>query len=99
MGPTCGRAACDDVAVKGSNPLSFGRAPRRNAMHANANGGASDGERRRLLVVSHPAVVSVNQEVYRELKRRGWDVTIVVPSRWRHEYSAADITPQALDGF
>jgi glycosyltransferase involved in cell wall biosynthesis len=68
-------------------------------MHANANGGASDGERRRLLVVSHPAVVSVNQEVYRELKRRGWDVTIVVPSRWRHEYSAADITPQALDGL
>jgi hypothetical protein len=27
---------------------------------------------RRLLVVSHPAVVSVNQEVYRELTRRGW---------------------------
>jgi len=58
-----------------------------------------DGEHRRLLVVSHPAVLSVNQEVYRELKRRGWDVTIVVPSRWRHEYSATDITPQALDGM
>ena len=40
--------------------------------------------RPRLLVVSHPAVVGVNQEVYRELRRRGWDVTIVVPSRWRH---------------
>ena len=38
-------------------------------------------------VVSHPAVVNVNQEVYRELARRGWDVTIVLPSRWRHEYS------------
>jgi hypothetical protein len=35
----------------------------------------------RLLAISHPAVVSVNQEVYRELARRGWDVTLVVPSR------------------
>ena len=43
--------------------------------------------KRRLLVISHPAVVSVNQEVYRELLRRGWDVTIVLPSRWRNEYS------------
>jgi glycosyltransferase involved in cell wall biosynthesis len=66
-----------------------------------ANGllGGNAGERRRLLVISHPAVVSVNQEVYRELMRRGWDVTIVVPSRWRHEYSTADIAPQALDGM
>ncbi len=54
---------------------------------------------RRLLVVSHPAVVSVNQEVYRELKRRGWDVTIVVPSRWRHSYSAGPVRPQALEGM
>ncbi len=55
--------------------------------------------KRRLLVVSHPAVVSVNQEVYRELARRGWDVTIVVPSRWRHSYSSAPVTPQALPGL
>ena len=41
----------------------------------------------RLLVISHPAVVAVNQEVYLELVRRGWEVTTVVPSRWRHEYS------------
>jgi glycosyltransferase involved in cell wall biosynthesis len=54
---------------------------------------------RRLLVVSHPAVVSVNQEVYRELARRGWDVTIVVPSRWRHSYSKTAVTPQVLDGM
>ncbi len=53
----------------------------------------------RLLVVSHPAVVSVNQEVYRELSRRGWEVTIVVPSRWRHDYSESDIRPQALAGL
>jgi glycosyltransferase involved in cell wall biosynthesis len=58
-----------------------------------------DGDARRLLAISHPAVVSVNQEVYRELARRGWDVTIVVPSRWRHSYSKAPIAPQALDGL
>jgi glycosyltransferase involved in cell wall biosynthesis len=52
-----------------------------------------------LLVVSHPAVVNVNQEVYRELMRRGWSVTIVVPDRWRHEYSGAMVTPQALAGM
>ncbi|HEX4437396.1 MAG TPA: glycosyltransferase family 4 protein [Solirubrobacteraceae bacterium] len=56
-------------------------------------------EGRRLLVVSHPAVVDVNQEVYLELQRRGWEVTIVVPSRWRHEYSDTDVAPKALPGL
>jgi glycosyltransferase involved in cell wall biosynthesis len=50
-------------------------------------------------VVSHPAVVNVNQEVYRELRRRHWDVTIVVPSRWRNEYSATVVRPQPLAGM
>jgi len=54
---------------------------------------------RRLLVVSHPAVVTVNQEVYRELERRGWEVTIVLPRRWRSEYSGRDMEPQALSGM
>jgi glycosyltransferase involved in cell wall biosynthesis len=54
---------------------------------------------RRLLVVSHPAVVSVNQEVYRELARRGWEVTMIVPSRWRHEYSGTLVAPRALEGM
>ena len=53
----------------------------------------------RLLVVSHPAVVGVNQEVYRELQRRGWSVTIVLPSRWRSEYSGQTMMPQALEGM
>ena len=48
----------------------------------------------RLLVVSHPAVVSVNQEVYRELARRGWETTIVLPSRWRHEFAGDSCAPQ-----
>lgn len=59
---------------------------------------ARDGGGRRLLVVSHPAVVTVNQEVYRELGRRGWDVTIVLPERWRHEYSDADVVPDTDGG-
>ncbi|HME02545.1 MAG TPA: glycosyltransferase [Solirubrobacteraceae bacterium] len=60
---------------------------------------AGTGAGRRLLVVSHPAVVSVNQEVYRELARRAWEVTLVVPNRWRHEYSHALVSPQALEGM
>jgi glycosyltransferase involved in cell wall biosynthesis len=53
----------------------------------------------RLLVVSHPAVVTVNQEVYRELQRRGWEVTIVLPNRWRHEFSGRSMHPQAIAGM
>ncbi|HXA53318.1 MAG TPA: glycosyltransferase [Solirubrobacteraceae bacterium] len=53
----------------------------------------------RLLAVSHPAVTNVNQGVYRELARRGWEVTIVVPRRWRHDYSSAPVTPTALRGL
>lgn len=60
---------------------------------------AGRSEGRRLLVVSHPAVVDVNQEVYLELQRRGWQVTIVAPSRWRHEYSETDVAPKALAGL
>jgi len=52
-----------------------------------------------LLVVSHPAVVSVNQEVYKELAARQWEVTIVLPSRWRHSYARGTLAPQALEGM
>lgn len=66
--------------------------------------GPQDGPRRplhgrRLFVVSHPSVVSVNQEVYRELERRDWQVEIVLPSRWRSEYSQRDMRPQVLRGM
>ena len=50
-------------------------------------------------MISHPAVVNVNQEVYRELARRDWDVTIVLPNRWRNEYSRNTVSPQALAGM
>jgi glycosyltransferase involved in cell wall biosynthesis len=54
---------------------------------------------RRLLAVSHPAVLGVNQEVYRELSRRGWELTLVVPRSWRHSYSEDAVIPQALAGL
>lgn len=53
----------------------------------------------RILVVSHPAVLPVNQTVYRVLAERGWDVRIVVPDRWRHEYADGLIRPQPLEGL
>ena len=49
-----------------------------------------------MLVVSHPAVLAVNQTVYAELARRGWEVTLLVPERWHHDYSRDDVAPQAL---
>jgi glycosyltransferase involved in cell wall biosynthesis len=50
----------------------------------------------RLLVVSHPAVLAVNQLPYAELLRRGWDPVIVVPARWRHEYADRGFPPEVL---
>ena len=51
---------------------------------------------RRLLVVSHPSVVPVNQSVYTALAARGWDLNLVVPDRWRHEYARGAFAPKAL---
>jgi glycosyltransferase involved in cell wall biosynthesis len=50
----------------------------------------------RLVVVSHPAVLPVNQLVYAELVARGWDVRLVVPARWRHDYAPYEIAPEPL---
>jgi glycosyltransferase involved in cell wall biosynthesis len=49
---------------------------------------------RRLLVVSHPAVLAVNQLPYIELRRYGWDPYLVVPARWRHEYASTAFPPE-----
>lgn len=53
----------------------------------------------RVLVVSHPCVIDINQCVYLELRRRGWELRIVVPARWRHEYRHTDFAPTALAGL
>lgn len=48
----------------------------------------------RLLVVSHPAALAVNQLVYAELVELGWQVDLIVPDRWGHEYG--EIVPAPL---
>jgi glycosyltransferase involved in cell wall biosynthesis len=62
-------------------------------------GRKGDGPRGKLLVISHPSVVSVNQEIYRSLLHGGWDVSIIVPNRWRHEFSEGDFEPTTLPGL
>jgi glycosyltransferase involved in cell wall biosynthesis len=51
---------------------------------------------RRLLVVSHPAVLAVNQLPYAQLRVHGWDPVVVTPARWRHEYANAAFEPEVL---
>jgi glycosyltransferase involved in cell wall biosynthesis len=50
----------------------------------------------RLLVVSHPAVLAVNQLPYAELRRHGWDPFVVTPSVWRNEYATSVFAPEVL---
>ncbi|MEI7746789.1 MAG: glycosyltransferase family 4 protein [Actinomycetota bacterium] len=52
-----------------------------------------------LLVVSHPCVRPVNQEIYAELKSRGVDLKIVVPSHWKDPYSPDGFSPEALSSL
>jgi len=54
---------------------------------------------RRLVVVSHPCVLPVNQLPYVELENRGWHVDIIVPATWHHEYAPDPIIPVASSGF
>lgn len=54
---------------------------------------------RRLLVVSHPSVIAVNQAVYLALMKQGWNPLLVVPRRWRHDYSSEAFAPQVLPGM
>jgi glycosyltransferase involved in cell wall biosynthesis len=101
--PTTARSkrACNDVAVRTplAAPTSRPQEHARRTAEGPVDGASSPPSARRLLVVSHPAVVSVNQEVYRELAHRGWDVTIVLPRRWRHEFSDRATAPQCLAGL
>lgn len=49
----------------------------------------------RLLAVSHACALAVNQSTFVEMARLGWDVTIVVPHIWRHEYSPEPVYAQS----
>jgi len=53
----------------------------------------------RLLAISHPAVLPVNQQPYRALRDRGWQVRVVTPRRWKHEFAKRPIRAISVDGF
>jgi len=50
----------------------------------------------RVLIVSHPAVLAVNQLPYAALRAHGWDPWLVVPRRWSHDYSPDSFKPERL---
>ena len=65
-----------------------------HSVAAHASGGTQ-----RVLVVSHPAVLAVNQLPYEALTRRGWDIRLFAPARWRNEYAPGGIDREHLAGF
>ncbi|MFO0941603.1 MAG: glycosyltransferase family 4 protein [Pirellulales bacterium] len=40
--------------------------------------------RRKLVVVSHACVLSINRAVYRKLEQLGWEIHVVVPETWNY---------------
>lgn len=50
----------------------------------------------RLLVVSHPAVLAVNQLPYAELRHHGWEPFVVTPNTWRNQYAPSSFSPEVL---
>lgn len=55
--------------------------------------------RPRLSVISHPNVVTLNQLIYLKLLDLGWDLTMIVPSRWKDEYRPDGFQPTPLPGL
>ncbi len=48
--------------------------------------------RMRLVVVSHPCITPVNQDFYARVQAHtGWDVTILLPKRWKTEYGRLQV--------
>ena len=66
-------------------------------MSASSDGSAL--HRRRLLVVSHPSVVAVNQAVYLAMKGLGWNVRVIVPHRWQHDYASQPFAAETMPGM
>lgn len=53
----------------------------------------------KLLVVSHACVTAINQQFYASVEAAsGWQITLVVPSRWKNNYSDR-ITPERWPDF
>ena len=83
-----------------SAPSSRGDDRRRSSQRAptrpSREGAVSGASRGRLLVVSHASVLPVNQHVYLALMQLGWELTLVVPARWRHQYRSDAFPSRAL---
>lgn len=47
-------------------------------------------------MVSHPCVVTCNQEVYARLLRLGWDLTLALPAAWKDDYNPRGFTTKVL---
>jgi glycosyltransferase involved in cell wall biosynthesis len=47
----------------------------------------------RVLIVSHPCVIEANQAAYVALGDLGWDVSLVVPNRWRNAFCPDGFSP------
>ena len=53
----------------------------------------------KVLVVSHSCATAVNQQFYAQLARTtGWEITLVVPAKWRNEYGRV-ISGERWPGF
>jgi len=52
-----------------------------------------------LLVVSHPAVVEVNQDLYAHLVASGMEVQLIVPAHWHHPYAPSGFTAAVHPGL
>lgn len=50
----------------------------------------------RVLVVSHPAVLAANQGTYAALADLGWEVRLIVPGLWVHEYDGRRFPPEVM---
>jgi glycosyltransferase involved in cell wall biosynthesis len=50
----------------------------------------------RLLVVSHPAVLAVNQLPYAAMRGHGWEPFVIAPRAWRNEYTPGAFPPEVL---
>jgi len=77
----------------------MGSAPSLGVAASDAGGSHRLPDPRRLLIVSHPCVIAVNQAVYLSMLELGWDILLVVPARWRHEYSSQAFAPEVLPGM
>ena len=51
------------------------------------------------LIVSHACVVPVNQSVFAFLANQGWEVDLVVPAVWRHDFADKPIPAERLPEF